>query len=263
MACLIDRDNFAMTQSPIISNPLTLRADGWSSQRQSVSVDIQDFPLLMFQLNTINIPPEDLPKWAEYGIYPVEASTSAQKIYFSCSAVPSEDLVFTVTQEPVNRIGDFIGTKFTLTGYVGTDATLYIPYGVRYIAENVFKNNTDLTAVYFPSFGLVSIGSGAFEGCTALTTITFYSSVTVTANMFEGCAAVTDIIFDMDNGAWGENADFSFTTQINANRLETMIEKLYDYSGGTAHTLKIGAANKSRLTAELIAEAEAKNWSVV
>ena len=52
------------------------------------------------------------------------------------------------------------------------------------------------------------------------------------------------------------------SNNLTHDSLAAMINNLYDYSGGTAHTLTIGATNLAKLSAEEIAAATAKNWTI-
>ena len=64
----------------------------------------------------------------------------------------------------------------TVSGYSGSDASVYIPttyqgYLVVGISNNAFREQTQLTSVTIGS-GVTSIGDNAFRGCSGLTTIT-------------------------------------------------------------------------------------------
>lgn len=265
MGYTIDRSNFALKPEALasVTGTYTLSASGWSSQAQSVHVDVQKFPLKYFQLCTINIPPADMSKWADSGVYVESEDYSYQIINFRCETVPTDNLTFTVIQTPLDRIGNFVGVDSILTKYDGAETAVTVPEGVYEIAENAFRDNTNIVIVYFPETGIYSIGDDAFSGCTSLSMIVFYQPIEIKAEMFEGCTAVTDVALRVDNGTWTENIDLSFTDQIVVSRLEEIITKLYNYSGGTAHTLKLGYLNKSRLSPAQLAAAAAKNWVVL
>ena len=64
----------------------------------------------------------------------------------------------------------------TLTAYSGDSSTVNIPYGVQTINNNVFKNNTNIKSIYIPD-SVTRIGSGAFYGCTGLTSIYYTGDV--------------------------------------------------------------------------------------
>ena len=133
------------------------------------------------------------------------------------------------------------------------------------IAAEAFAGCTALSSIAF-YYGYSSHGArlviadGAFTGCTGLTSITFKKSLAVRKEMFTGCENVTEIIFGDD---WYHSADFTFTDKLTATALGNMLTQLADLTGLSGAVLTIGATNLSRLTAEQIAAAEAKNWTVV
>lgn len=85
---------------------------------------------------------------------------------------------------------DFIISGTTLVGYKGTDTIVAIPYNCTAIADGAFKNNTNITALYFEK-ELKKIGESAFEGCTNLATVVTgdgVGSVEIGKNAFKGTA---------------------------------------------------------------------------
>ncbi len=91
------------------------------------------------------------------------------------------------------------GSSYVLSGLGScSDSTVYIPatYGgkpVTSIAENAFKDNTDIIAIYFSS-NITSIGANAFYGCTNLEKIVFSSSITSIGNSaFYNCTSLEAI----------------------------------------------------------------------
>ena len=77
-----------------------------------------------------------------------------------------------------------------LYGYWGTDPTFEVPYGVTTIAENAFRNHTELTTVILPDT-VTTIEMGAFEGCTGLTGLTLPASLTeIGSRAFYGCTSL-------------------------------------------------------------------------
>ena len=135
------------------------------------------------------------------------------------------------------------------------DAVLFDKIGMY-----AFANCVSLETIVLDPAGNGIIADYAFKDCTGLTSI-YTDSYIGTKNAFDGCVNVEKIGITGPVMAW--NADFSFTDKLTAECLSDMIDQLYDYSGGEAHTLTIGATNRSRLTAEQIAAASAKNWTIV
>ena len=257
----IDRNNFALLPEAmtLLTGEYTLSANGWSVGVQGIQI-----PLQVFQLNTINIPPADMSIWADNGVYASGEDVRPEMSYitFRCDTAPSVDLTFTVIQTPLSRIGDYEGMGNTLTKYIGAGGDITIPRGVAVIGNNAFENAA-VHDVEFPDIGLQEIGTGAFKGCSQMTTMTFYEPVLITADMFEGCAAVYDVDFNVLDNSWEYSADLSFTEILTVDCLTKIINKLYDYSGGASHLLTIGASNRSRLTEAQLNAAVAKNWLVV
>lgn len=308
----IEKDSFALIPNGIatVSEMFTLSAEGWENNAQTASV-----PLEYFYINTINVPPEELGKWGEYGVYSSAESVRRNTITFSCNSTPSQDLHFTVTRIAASAIGDFSGSGNTLDAYTGSGSDIVIPDGIKTISDKAFSgkeitsvlvpfssltiggyafanctemvsfkgdtsqifgpppdavmidkiemyafaNCVSLEAIVLDPVGHKVIADYAFKGCTGLTSVTL-SEYVGTKNAFDGCTNVEEINV-IAVLSW--NADFSFTDKLTAECLSDMIGQLYDYSGGEAHTLTIGATNRSRLTVEQIAAAEAKNWTIV
>lgn len=169
-----------------------------------------------------------------------------------------------------------------------------IPNGVTTLGGNTFRGCTSLTSVTLPE-GLTSMGSSVFEGCTAITeielpstvasfsgssmfygctaleTITFksipscsYYTYTTGSNPFYRCTALEDVVLPT---GWNvnlllSNGTSSFTNVLTHDSMVRMLENLYDYSGGTAHTLTLGATNLGRLSAAEQQVAADKNWTL-
>ena len=84
-----------------------------------------------------------------------------------------------------------------------------IPNSVTSIGYGAFDNCTGLTSVTLPT-SVTSIGAGAFYGCTGLTSVTIPNSVTlIGGDAFWGCAGLTSVtipnsVTRIDSGAfWG------------------------------------------------------------
>ncbi len=83
---------------------------------------------------------------------------------------------------------DYVIENDTLVKYKGTDKIVTIPYNCVKVGKDAFKDNTDITTVYFEK-NLKVIEDGAFEGCTYLANVHVAPGITdieVGRNAFEG-----------------------------------------------------------------------------
>ena len=89
-----------------------------------------------------------------------------------------------------------------------TLTSVTIPGGVTTIGTRAFQNCTALTSITIPN-SVTSIGDSAFASCSALTSIVIPSSVTsIGGGAFQGCTNLTDIYCGFAEGAvsgapWG------------------------------------------------------------
>ena len=63
----------------------------------------------------------------------------------------------------------------------------------------------------------------------------------------------------LSNATWNSNINASVW---NENFVSGIINKLFDFTSGAAHTIKLGAYPYAKLTPETIALAAAKNWNI-
>ena len=97
-----------------------------------------------------------------------------------------------------------------------TDADLVIPskidqYTVTSIADNAFKDCTNLTSVVIPD-GVTDIGERAFSGCTSITSITLPESVTkIGWYAFFGCTDLTSVTIPHSVTSIGNQAFYGCT----------------------------------------------------
>lgn len=135
-----------------------------------------------------------------------------------------------------------------------------LPPSLRSIGNAIFRSCTSLETITIPD-GIVNLGSWTFADCTSLKTVTLPASIISmnNSNSFNGCTAVTDIRL---GAGWNYAVVFSFTEQLTHDSMVAMIASLKDLTGTTGKTLTLGATNLARLSAEEIAVATAKNWTV-
>jgi BspA type Leucine rich repeat region (6 copies)/Kelch motif len=102
------------------------------------------------------------------------------------------------------------GSTLTLNSYtlggsaVIPSSTNGLP--VTSIGDGAFQNNTNLTSVIIPA-GVTNIGNSAFAGCTGLTNLVIPAGVTsIGQNVFSGCSNLTTITLPNSLVSIGQNA---------------------------------------------------------
>ena len=143
---------------------------------------------------------------------------------------------------------------------------------VTEITDNAFSGCSGLEYIELPHL-LMGIRSFAFAGCSKLKTMIFKKEPTSidypsasSANPFGALTALENIQLTPDwtlsmYVATSQGAGFG-TRLLTHDCLINMIDCLHDFSGGDAHTLSVGGYNTARLSADEIAVATAKNWSL-
>ena len=126
---------------------------------------------------------------------------------------------------------------------------------------NTFRECSNLVSIDFNN--VTAIGNSTFSESTSLRTVIFRKVVTCpnwaasnANNPFYGCTAIEDI--QLPSG-WTESF-LVFTNSLTHDSMVAMFTNLYDYTGGTAHGLTLGATNLARLSEAEKAVATAKNW---
>lgn len=80
-----------------------------------------------------------------------------------------------------------------LVKYTGTDSSVSVPSGVKYISEECFADNTTMTSITLPKT-LKEIGNGAFSGCTNLTKVEIPEGVEAIGNgAFADCDNLSSV----------------------------------------------------------------------
>lgn len=119
-------------------------------------------------------------------------------------------------------------------------------------------------------FARAALGNAAFGN----SGLFFNANCSEISFTFERTSNVASSIFFCLDGVLELNSSNVLSTTITTDKnisysdvytredLLKAINALYDYSGGTQHTLTMGATNLAKLTAEDIAIATAKNWTI-
>jgi surface protein len=135
------------------------------------------------------------------------------------------------------------------------------------------SNVTDISYMFFNCSSLTSIPqldtsnvtdmSYMFNGCSSLTSIPQLdtSNVTSTGYMFDNCTALENL-----GGLVGlkVNLSLSSPTKLTHDSLMNVINNLYDLTGNglSGKTLTLGSTNLGKLTADEIAIATNKGWTL-
>lgn len=94
---------------------------------------------------------------------------------------------------------DFIIENDVLTDYLGEDAEIEIPDGVKHIGDRAFSGCSSLKSVYIPK-SVISIGYEAFYGCSSLKSINIPKNVIgIEEFAFSDCSSLTEIKVDKKN----------------------------------------------------------------
>ena len=89
-----------------------------------------------------------------------------------------------------------LGDQATLDGLVSHALTSFEESGVSTLANNVMQRQSQLTSVKVPS--LTNTGTGTFQHCTGLTTISatdFPNLATIGSTAFANCTGLTSVEF--------------------------------------------------------------------
>ena len=184
-----------------------------------------------------------IPSITNWGTYTFQNCTSLSSVSFAEN--------FALTTIPVNTFEGCTSLK-----------NITLPTSINKIDSNAFSNSGIENIVIHN--GVTYLGSSVFYGCTSLSEITLpntISSINATNgnryNTFSDCTALTTV-----NLAQDFNCSISFYSSANITNAAEMLTKLKDLTGETAKTITFAKAVYDGLTAEEIAVATNKNWTV-
>lgn len=141
------------------------------------------------------------------------------------------------------------------------------------IGSSLFSMCQSLVTAVYPARA-TTVSNGCFSNCTALETLTVnfvptsqqtYLTQISSLNWIYRCTALETLTLSND---WIANMMISdgttnYTNVLSHDSIVDIFSKLHDYTGDTSsHWIRIGATNLARVSAEEIAIATAKNWTV-
>ena len=159
---------------------------------------------------------------------PSSVTSIEEKVFLGCSALTA----FTVDANNPYYSAEgcmlFNKEKTELFCAVGSQKTYNIPSSVTSIGSSAFSGCSALTSINIPS-SVTSIESYAFSGCSSLTSINIPSSVTsIGWYAFEGCSALKVVLIQSDRIKFGGSV-FGRNTNIYAIDYSLRIDLTYNY----------------------------------
>ena len=157
-----------------------------------------------------------------------------------------------------------LGNSYTFESCTGiTSVTFEEGSPITVIPPNCFSYCSSLTDVVIPS-GVTTLGNAAFYTCNRMKHITLPNTLTsinctvaTTNNTFAGCSALEVVDLEEDF-----NCSISLDSCVVLTNAAEMLTKLKDLTGETAKTITFAKAVYDSLTADEIAVATNKNWTV-
>jgi hypothetical protein len=239
-----------------------------------VASEVASFAELVDNIN-------DIPNFNLYG-------TTWQAGYEPTSAIEAINNKGLYLTEINNTIVQYV--DYYAFSYCTNITTLSLP-AAQTIGTAAFNNCTNITTLSLPA--AQTIGAAAFQYCSNITTISLPAAQTIGAVAFQSCTNITTVTFgkltsfssantflycyklvniiigvgtninldfsSLSSATWNDNINASIW---NDNFVSGIINNLFDFTSGAAHTIKCGAYPYAKLTSETRALAAAKNWNI-
>lgn len=207
----------------------------------------------------------------------VNPSTSQQTIsadsgYDGLSSVPVNAVTSSIDS---NIVAGNIKKDVTILGVAGTlyddrykslventvTGVLVIGNDITKLRHTAFAYCTYLTEVQLPNT-ITYLGMAAFDSCGALKTINIPANIAFAhpSGAFNNCPNLEFVT--LGNGFNCDSLKFSTNTKLSADTIVAMLNALADRTGQSAYTLALGSTNLAKLSAEQIAIATSKNWTL-
>ena len=157
-----------------------------------------------------------------------------------------------------------LGNSYTFESCTGITSVIFEEgTSITVIPANCFSYCSSLTDVVIPS-GVTTLGNSAFYTCTRMKHISLPNTLTSinctvasTNNTFAACTGLETVTLE-DNF----NCSISLDSCSSLTNAAEMLTKLKDLTGETAKTITFAKAVYDSLTADEIAVATNKNWTV-
>lgn len=189
-------------------------------------------------MESITIPA--LTKWGSASFYGCSnLNTITFSDNFAFNNIPVSSFAKCVSLKSINLPSSIARINNSAFAYSGIES-IVIPNSVTYLDSAVFSDCTSLTEITLPN------------------TITYVNASNGSNNnTFNRCTAISTVNFAQDF-----NCTISFCNSTAITNAAEMLTKLKDLTGETAKTITFAKAVYDGLTADEIAVATSKNWTV-
>ncbi|MCR5637140.1 MAG: leucine-rich repeat domain-containing protein [Clostridiales bacterium] len=139
--------------------------------------------------------------------------------------------------------------------------TVDIPGSIKQLEDQHFSTANVVNVIL--RNGIEKLNGRVFEQCRNLKTVSLPNSITYTNTAtlipFSGCSNLESVTLEQ-----GFNASIKLnnSTKYSHDNILSWFNALYDRSADTTNTLTIGSTNLAKMTAQEIAIATAKNWTI-
>lgn len=201
--------------------------------------------------------------------------TEMRNMFNYCQALKSIPLIDT---HNVTKMDSMFGNCYNLlsvplldtSSVTSTASMLYYCSSLKYVPEFNTSSLTNATMMFYGCRSLLSATfstggnqinlSSLFSSCDNLLSVHIEGLDTATSisSIMSSCTKLQNLQLTAIN----KTIDISSSTKYPKEILIDIIDNLMDLTGLTAQTLKMGTTNKNKLSAEDIAIATAKNWTI-
>ena len=164
-----------------------------------------------------------------------------------------------VMPDSVTSLGPILSNPGYHFYYCERMTSLTLSNNITFIPQSCISFCDSLTSLTVPE-SVTAMSNRAIYCCRNLETVNVPGGLTQAQNLFEGCTKLLNVT--IGNGFNMNNLNLSVSTRYTAQTIVSWLNALYDRSNTNSNTLRIGATNLDKLTAEEIAIATHKNWNI-